>query len=89
MLLLLSAGPHRAAAIGGDSNDFLVNGGTNFPNRIRVFDFGFSFKGYLDTNFLGLPGMRFDRARPPVPTLSFGCCQLGESSALSPVNARV
>jgi len=60
--LLLSAGPHRAAAIGWDSNDFLISGGPNFPDRIGVFDYDLTFKGYLDMGFLPVRGLDFDAA---------------------------
>jgi hypothetical protein len=54
--------PSSVRAIGWDSNDFLISGGPNFPDRIAVFDFDLSFKGYLDTNFLPVSGMDFDAA---------------------------
>src|SRR5438093_1015249 len=44
------------AGTGWDSNDFLISGGPNFPDRIGVFDFDMSFKGYLDTNYIPVRG---------------------------------
>jgi hypothetical protein len=58
--LLLSAAADRAAAIGWDSDDFIISRAPNFPQYIGIFDHDFTFKGYLDTNFLGVQGMDFD-----------------------------
>jgi hypothetical protein len=52
--------PVRAAAVGWDNDDFLVIGAPNFSQYIGVFDHDFTFKGYLETNFLGVRGMDFD-----------------------------
>src|SRR5437764_758909 len=57
---LMSAGAETARAIGWDSDDFLVIGAPNFSQYIGVFDHDFTFKGYLDTNFLGVAGLDFD-----------------------------
>ena len=50
----------RAAAVGWDRDDFIITGAPNFPDRIGIFDHDFTFKGYLDQNFLGVQGMDFD-----------------------------
>src|SRR5947208_11216030 len=52
--------PPRAGAVGWDSDDFIVIGAPNFSQYIGVFDHDFTFKGYLDNNFLGVRGMDFD-----------------------------
>jgi hypothetical protein len=57
VLTLTSA---TALAIGWDNDDFLVIGAPNFSQYIGVFDRDFTFKGYLETNFLGVRGMDFD-----------------------------
>src|SRR5207253_6662111 len=69
--LLLSAGADRAAAIGWDSNDFLITAGPNFPDRILVCDHDLSFKGYLDPNFLPVGGIDFDAAGHLVAEASY------------------
>lgn len=51
---------NRASAVGWDSNDFIITGAPNFPDRIGIFDHDFTFKGYLDQNFFGVSGMDFD-----------------------------
>src|SRR4051812_45920659 len=48
------------SAVGWDSDDFIVIGAPNFSQYIGVFDHDFTFKGYLDNNFLGVRGMDFD-----------------------------
>ena len=53
---------HRALAVGWDRDDFIITGAPNFPDRIGIFDHDFTFKGYLDQNFLGVQGMDFDAA---------------------------
>src|SRR5262245_44713979 len=50
----------RAYAVGWGPTDFLITGAPNFPDRIGVFSQDFTFKGYLETNFLGVQGMDFD-----------------------------
>jgi hypothetical protein len=50
----------RAQAIGWDSNDFLIGGGSSFSDRIGVFDHDLTFKGFLDANFVTVSGMDFD-----------------------------
>src|SRR5438132_5234480 len=50
----------RADAVGWDSDDFIITGAPNFPQYIGIFDHDFTFKGYLDTNFLGVAGLDFD-----------------------------
>jgi hypothetical protein len=57
---LLLAIADGASAVGWDRDDFLITGAPNFPDRIGVFDRDFTFKGYLDQNFLGVSGMEFD-----------------------------
>lgn len=52
----------RAHAIGWDSNDFLIGGGSSFTDRIGVFDHDLTFKGYLVTNAPTVAGMDFDAA---------------------------
>jgi len=59
-LLLVLA--DRALAAGWDRDDFIITGAPNFPDRIGIFDHDFTFKGYLDQNFLGVQGMDFDAA---------------------------
>jgi hypothetical protein len=59
-LILICA--ERAFAIGWDRDDFIITGAPNFPDRIGIFDHDFTFKGYLDQNFLGVQGMDFDAA---------------------------
>jgi hypothetical protein len=49
-------------AVGWDRDDFLITGAPNFPQYIGVFNHDFTFKGYLETNFLGVQGMDFDAA---------------------------
>src|SRR5438874_364759 len=58
--LLLAA--RASAGTGWDNDDFIITGAPNFPDRIGIFDHDFTFKGYLDTNFLGVQGMDFDAA---------------------------
>ncbi|MBC8105266.1 MAG: hypothetical protein H7Z14_01655 [Anaerolineae bacterium] len=58
--MVLLACTTRAEAIGWDSNDFLIGGGSSFTSRIGVFDHDLTFKGYLDTNFVTVAGMDFD-----------------------------
>jgi hypothetical protein len=53
-------GSRRASAVGWDGDDFIITGAPNFPQYIGVFDHDFTFKGYLDNNFLGVQGMDFD-----------------------------
>src|SRR4051812_9846295 len=48
------------SAVGWDSDDFIVIGAPNFSQYIGIFDHDFTFKGYLDNNFLGVRGMDFD-----------------------------
>lgn len=50
----------HARAVGWDRDDFLISGAPNFPDRIGVFDHDFTFKGYLEQNFLGVSGIDFD-----------------------------
>jgi len=50
----------RAEAVGWDGDDFIITGAPHFPQYIGVFDHDFTFKGYLDNNFLGVAGMDFD-----------------------------
>src|SRR5690349_5385930 len=57
---VLSSAP--AFAVGWDGDDFIVIGAPNFSQYIGVFDHDFTFKGYLETNFLGVQGMDFDAA---------------------------
>src|SRR5688572_32823460 len=52
----------RARAIGWDSDDFLIGGGSSFTSRIGVFDHDLTFKGYLENFFPGVGGMDFDAA---------------------------
>jgi hypothetical protein len=52
--------PAPARAIGWDRDDFIITGAPNFPDRIGIFDHDFTFKGYLEQNFLGVQGMDFD-----------------------------
>ncbi|MBC8105938.1 MAG: hypothetical protein H7Z14_05065 [Anaerolineae bacterium] len=59
-LLLLFALPQSANAIGWDSDDFLIGGGSSFTTRIGVFDHDLTFKGYLDTNFVTVAGLDFN-----------------------------
>jgi hypothetical protein len=49
-----------AHGVGWDSNDFIITGAPNFPDRIGIFDHDFTFKGYLEQNFFGVSGMDFD-----------------------------
>jgi hypothetical protein len=62
VLVALLAPVRSAYAIGWDSDDFLIGGGPSFTNKIGVFDHDFTFKGYLDDNFLTVAGMDFDQA---------------------------
>src|SRR5438067_8298935 len=59
-LLVASVCAERAHAVGWDRDDFIITGAPNFPQYIGIFDHDFTFKGYLDTNFLGVQGMDFD-----------------------------
>src|SRR5438067_2568427 len=59
-LLVASVCAERASAVGWDRDDFIISGAPNFPDRIGIFDHDFTFKGYLDSNFLGVSGMDFD-----------------------------
>ncbi len=64
-VLLVAAGMVAAAAsparaVGWDNDDFIITGASNFPDRIGIFDHDFTFKGYLDQNFLGVSGLGFD-----------------------------
>jgi hypothetical protein len=59
-ITLLCALSSRALAVGWGPTDFLITGASNFPDRIGIFDHDFTFKGYLDQNFLGVQGMDFD-----------------------------
>ena len=69
----------RARAVGWDNDDFIITGAPNFPQYIGVFDHDFTFKGYLDTNFLGLPeegyalsnGIRAAMAKPEFHQAAF------------------
>ena len=49
-----------AHAVGWDRDDFIITGAPNFPDRIGIFDHDFTFKGYLEQNFVGVQGMDFD-----------------------------
>jgi hypothetical protein len=60
MAWLFAAATQRAGAVGWDNDDFIITGAPNFPDRIGIFDHDFTFKGYLDQNFLGVQGMDFD-----------------------------
>src|SRR5205823_3904201 len=57
-LFVVSA--NRASAVGWSPGDFIIVGAPNFPQYIGVFDPNFSFKGYLDQNFLGVQGIDLD-----------------------------
>src|SRR6476620_9864949 len=58
--IVLCVSARRASAVGWDGDDFIITGAPNFPQYIGVFDHDFTFKGYLDTTFLGVQGMDFD-----------------------------
>ena len=59
-ILTAILGLPNARAVGWDSDDFIVLGAPNFSQYIGVFDHDWTFKGYLDSNFLGVRGMDFD-----------------------------
>src|SRR5438552_8697467 len=59
-LVAMAALSPRADAVGWDRDDFIITGAPNFPQYIGIFDHDFTFKGYLDTNFLSVQGMDFD-----------------------------
>src|SRR5438552_17422476 len=59
-LVAMAALSPRADAVGWDRDDFIITGAPNFPQYIGIFDHDFTFKGYLDTNFLGVAGLDFD-----------------------------
>src|SRR5438552_15803836 len=59
-LVAMAALSPRADAVGWDRDDFIITGAPNFSQYIGIFDHDFTFKGYLDTNFLGVRGMDFD-----------------------------
>ena len=58
LVVATCAAPVRAT--GWDNDDFIITGAPNFPDRIGIFDHDFTFKGYLDQNFVGVQGMDFD-----------------------------
>src|SRR5205814_3867555 len=87
-ILIAVAGLQNAGAVGWDSDDFIITGAPNFPQYIGVFDHDFTFKGYLETNFLGVQGMDFDAqgrlvaiaslsTNPEVRVYSFGGARVG------------
>lgn len=49
-----------ARAIGWDSDDFIISGGPSFTTTIGIYDHDFTFKGFLDNNFVIVGGMSFD-----------------------------
>jgi hypothetical protein len=59
---LLAPAARLAMAVGWDRDDFIISGAPNFPDRIGIFNHDFTFKGYLETNFVGVQGMDFDAA---------------------------
>lgn len=85
ILFTLLALPNRAGAIGWDGNDFLIGGGPSFTNKIGVFDHDLTFKGLLDSNFVGVGGMDFDAAGNLV-TVSFA---LNEVRVYNPAGNRI
>jgi hypothetical protein len=58
--VVLIACATRADAVGWDSDDFLIGGGPSFTNKIGVFDHDLTFKGLLDSSYLGVGGLALD-----------------------------
>jgi hypothetical protein len=63
LLLLELLVPARSLhAIGWDGDDFLIGGGPSFTSRIGVFDHDLTYKGDLESDFVGVAGLDFDTA---------------------------
>jgi hypothetical protein len=71
-LIAISICARNASAVGWGPTDFLITGAPNFPDRIGVFSQDLAFKGYLDTNFLGVQGFDFDAQGNLVAQASLG-----------------
>jgi hypothetical protein len=86
-ILIAILGLQNARAVGWDSDDFIVTGAPNFPQYIGIFDHDFTFKGYLESNFLGVQGMDFDAAGNLVAIASLSSNP--EVRVYSPSGARI
>ena len=82
---LIALGQPARAGQWWDSDDFIITGGPNFPDRIGIFDHDLTFKGYLETNFLTVGGIDFDAAGNLVATSN----QFGDIRVYSPAGDRI